>query len=278
MNAKSFAAGITTLAVAAIMPATAFAGYAPSARPTFTCASPTVCEGADYVTFNSFTNAPEYGDERAFFDVKDAGITTAGGYQDSMAVKDGQRVTLRIYVHNNADPNVIGKDNAVAKNTKVQVMLPTSKKTTAQAGAVITADNAQPGAVSDTIDLTGARPFTLSFDTAAPATITYRPNGQGAQVTRDLPNSIVSFANNSTMNANFGDWNGCFEYSAIITVTAVVHMDSTPPTTPPTTTTTSSKPTTLPNTGAGDVAAIAAGATAAGMLGYRRFLSRRLSR
>jgi hypothetical protein len=54
----------------------------------------------------------------------------------------------------------------------------------------------------------------------------------------------------------------------------------TPPVTPPatTTTTTPAAPTTLVNTGPGDVAAIAALTAVAGTIGYRLYLSRRLSR
>lgn len=279
MKAKSFATGLATLATAVIVPATAFAGYAPANRQTFQCETPTNCGGASYVTFNSFTNAPNYGDERAFFDLKDAGITTPGGYQDSIKVKDGQKITVRVYIHNNANPAEIGEANATAKNTKMQIQLPTNKANSLRAAANIGADNANPGTVSDTADFTADAPFTVTFDKSAPVYINYRPNGTGETVTRVLPSA--SFANDSTLNANFGDWKGCFEYSAIVTATVIAHVPTTPPpvtppTTPPTTTVTS-KPTVLPNTGAGDVAAIVAVATVAGALGYRRFLSRRLA-
>ncbi|MDL2363162.1 MAG: hypothetical protein QFB86_02135 [Patescibacteria group bacterium] len=287
MKIKSLAIGLTTVALTAVAPAaTVFAGYAPSTRATFTCNTPTDCPGANYVTFNSFTNAPNYGDERAFFDVKDAANTASGGYADSMTVKDGQKITMRVYVHNNANPNAIGEANATAKNTKVQVQLPTSKKTSNTTAADISADNAIPGEISDTADLNGAQPFTVVFDKTAPVTVTYRPNGTGEFVTRTLPGA--AFASDSTLNASLGDMKGCFNYASIITVTAIVHMDATPvpPVTPPVVTPpavtkakpTVAAPTTLPNTGAGDVAAIAAGAGLAGSFGYRRFLSRRLAK
>lgn len=285
MKAKSLAIGLTTLAIAAAAPAsTVYAGYAPSARPTFTCATPTDCTGANYVTFNSFTNAPNYGDERAFFDLKDGAISGSGGYADSMKnLKNGQKVTLRVYVHNNANPAAIGKEAAKAKNTKVQVILPTSKKTTNQAATNISADNANPGMISDTIDLGADSPFTIVFDKNSPVNATYRQNGEGDFVTRTLPGA--NFISDTTMNASLGDMDGCFNYATIITMTAVVKMDetppvvppTTPPTTPPATPTTPTTPGKLPETGAGETAAIAAVvATVAGALGYHRFMSRRL--
>lgn len=272
MKAKSLAIGLTALAVTAATPATVFAGYAPSNRATFTCNTPTDCPGADYVTFNSFTNAPNYGDERAFFDAKDATITGPGGYQDKMTVKDGQKIVMRVYVHNNANPAKTA--NHVAKNTKLQALLPTSKKATHVAAAQIGADNANPGTVSDTVDLVGDQPFTLAFDKSAPVNVTYRPNGQGDYVTRALPGA--TFSNDHTLNANLGDMKGCFEYAVLVTFTAVVKMDQKPvtPETPETPTT----PPTLPKTGAGEVIATVAGVSVLGAIAHRMFTSRRLAR
>lgn len=221
---------LTSFAALAVLigsPLAVYAGYAPSSRPTFQCITPTNCPGANYVTFNSFTNAPNYGDERAFFDGKDATITAQGGYQDNINVHDGERVVLRTYIHNNANPNAIGVAAATAHNTRMQVILPTSKKTSNTAAAQITADNANPGTVSDTVDFNGSSPFTLSFDQSSPVQVSYRPNGQGDYVIRTLPS--YSFSNAQTLNATFGDWKGCFEYSALVTMVVVVHMDQTPP-------------------------------------------------
>jgi hypothetical protein len=235
MNIKSTAKRLltSTMAFAILLgsPMAAYAGYVPANRPTFQCQSATSCEGANYVTFNSFTNAPNYGDERGFFDGKDAGITGPGGYQDSMTVRNGQKLVLRTYIHNNADPKKIGEAAATAKNTRMQVLLPLVKKNSQFATSAITADNANPGTVSDTVEFTGANAFSMEFDTSSPVQISYRPNGTGDTVTRNLPSA--SFANgNRVLNANFGDWKGCFEYSALVTMTVVVKMDETPPPTP----------------------------------------------
>jgi hypothetical protein len=277
MKLKSLVIGVTALTVAAATPATVFAGYTPANRATFECLSPTNCPGAEYVTFNSFTNAPNYGDERAFFDAKDASITGAGGYQDKMKVKNGQKIVMRVYIHNNANPAAIGEANATAKNTQLKVMLPSSKKNANVAAAQISADNASPKFVSDTVDLSADAPFSIAFDKSAPVNVTYRPNGQGEFVTRTAPNT--SFSDDYTLNANFGDWKGCFEYAALVTFTAVVKMDEKPPVTPeqpkPQT---PAAPQELPKTGAGDVVAAVAGATVLGAIAHRLFTSRRLSR
>lgn len=258
------------------LPSIAFAGFAPADRPTFQCITPTDCPGANYVVFNSFTNAPNYGDERAFFDGKDNVISGPGGYQDKLNVYNGEEVVLRVYIHNNANPNAIGVDAATAHNTRLQVQLPLTQKSSNFAAADVSADNASPGTVSDTVDFTGTSPFTIAFDESQPVTITYRPNGQGDFVTRTLPSA--SFASDHVLNANFGDWHGCFNFAALITVKAKITMPTTPPpppVTPPTTppaTPPAAAPTQLVNTGPGDVAAIVAVVTVIGTLGYRRWI------
>lgn len=283
LKAKLALTGLFAAAAIVLLPSVAYAGYAPAGRPTFQCITPTNCPGANYVVFNSFTNAPNYGDERAFFDGKSASITGPGGYQDQLNnVKDGDRYVVRVYIHNNANPGLIGESAATSTNTRLMVLLPTSKRTSTHATAQVSADNANPGSVSDTIDFSGENPFTLTFDKSAPVQVTYRPNGTGSTVTKTL--SLASFANDSTLNANFGNWKGCFEYSALVTMTVVVHSKEippppkppkppvTPPETPPQT-----PPKSLPNTGPGAVLATFLGVSSASALLHQVFVRRRQS-
>ena len=99
------AAAVATAVVAT--PVTAFADFYPQNRQTYTCSTPTNCPGADHITFNSFTNNPVVGDERPFL----AGnIVSGASVADRIKVKDGDVVTLRAYVHNNADATkMLGK-------------------------------------------------------------------------------------------------------------------------------------------------------------------------
>lgn len=268
---KSLAIGLAAVAVTASVPATSFAAFGPANRATFTCSTPTACVGADYVTFNSFTNAPNYGDERAFFDGKD--VTDVNGkFTDVMNVKNGQEIHLRVYVHNNADPKRTEAGAAIAKNTTVLVQLPGTKvkKTESFAVANISADNANPGLVNDTLTFRGEKPFTLSYVPGS-AKVERRLDGQN-WTTQSISDSIV------TTGANLGDWKGCFEYSGFVTLTVKVAMDT--PTTPvtPTTPATPTTPKSLPKTGPAEVVATVAGVSILGTIAHRLFTSRRLSR
>ncbi len=123
------------------------------------------------------------------------------------------------------------------------------------------------------------------LDQSTPVTLTYRPDGKGEFTTVNLPGQLVSFNGDNYLAVNFGDWKGCFNFSGHITVTTVVKMDQppttpppTPPKTPPKTPVTPAAPTSLPNTGAGNIAAVAGGATILGATLYRRRLLRSLTK
>lgn len=141
---------VTTIAVAAV--AYAAVSFGPS-RPTFTWAKP-----ATYITFNSITDNPVWGDERFLVKARDvnAGSNT---YSTKMSVSDNQELLVAVYFHNNAAANL----NLVAKNTKVKVDLPSGTAASQELKAFISADNATPQTVFSTMDLTSANPFNLEF-------------------------------------------------------------------------------------------------------------------
>lgn len=181
-------------------------------RPTYTIQNP-----APHVTFNSITNNPNEGDERAFFEVKDAAHTQTDGFAGSINnLNDGQELLLRVYVHNNAADNLNGTNldgSGVARNTKVRIHLPTATANALRANAYISADNAQPREVADHIDISDDGAFKLE----------YVP-GSARQYTNAVPNGITLNDSIVTTGAPIGytqaDGNvpGCFQYSSIVTV------------------------------------------------------------
>lgn len=274
--AKSLIA-VPVIALSIAVPATTFAGFYPANRQTYTCEAQQPdgsipCEGADHVVFNSFTNNPVVGDERPFF----AGSLNGASVQDRIKVKDGDIITLRAYVHNNADPNKTGVAGSVARNVKMKVLIPTASQADQNLVSFLSADNASPNTVNDTMSLYADKAMTLEY---VKGSTVFQHKMDGVNQTSDaISDTIVGDG------ASLGDILGCFQYSGYVTLQVKVHIPTTPtpptppkpPVTPPATTV--KTPTTLPNTGAGDVAAIAAVATIAGAFGYRRFLSRRLAK
>jgi len=175
--------------------------------------------GADHVVFNSFTNTDVYGDERTFFDGKSSNFTVDGGYQDSIDVVGKNEALVRVYIHNNADPSLNGSnlDGAgVALNTKVRVALPTTTGRSAVANAFISADNASPKEVFDSLDFvtSGAQAFSLSYE---PGTARIYNNATGT-AGRALDDSIVTTGAPIGYDKNDGRVPGCFQYAAYVTL------------------------------------------------------------
>lgn len=206
--------------VAAVVGATAAVSAWWPERPTFTVAHP-----APYVTFNSITDNPNYGDERTFYDVKNAANTSAGGFTDKIKVKDGDTLLIRTYVHNNAADNLNtvpdgnGGFKGKAENTKVRIHLPTASATALRSNSYVSASNANPKEVADTVDFIGDNNFTLEY---VPGSATTYNNAHPTGV--KLNDSIV------TTGAPLGYQNmngivpGCFQYVNIVTIKVKVKM------------------------------------------------------
>ena len=114
-------------------------------RQTFTMKSP-----ATYVTFNSITDDPSWGDERAFTVIKDVtdvdSITGAGnngetassaGFGNEAEAVNGHIYMVKMFIHNNAAANY----NLVAKDTRLMAYLPTASGDSAMIQGMISADN-----------------------------------------------------------------------------------------------------------------------------------------
>ena len=97
------------------------------------------------VTFNSITGVPNVGDERSFCDVKSKGATKPGGFQNTVYVTPGTEWLVRAIVDNDADPDV-----SPAIRTRAS-MTWTSPGVRVVLTCTITADNADPPGVADTV-------------------------------------------------------------------------------------------------------------------------------
>ena len=189
-------------------------------RPTYTVANP-----ADHVTFNSITDNPNYGDERAFFDAKPVSNTTSGGYNDNNKVTDGEEILVRAYVHNNAASSLNGANldgKGVAKNTQLRVYIPTAAGTALRANAYVSADNAAPQTVTDSTDFYGDSNFTVSYVSgSAMAYNNAHPGGM------PLSDTIVTSGAHLGYESANGIFPGCFQYANIVTFKVKVHMQTT---------------------------------------------------
>lgn len=210
MKRVGLAGAILGTAVAGAAVVYAAANWGPS-RPTFTWANP-----ATYVTFNSITDNPSYGDERQLLEARDANASTST-YAKQMAVTDNEEVVLEAYFHNNAASNL----NLVAKNTQMKFTLPTASATNIDPTAYISADNATPSQVWANVELTNSQPFTVSYVPGSAQLWTNYVNG--AQVNDSIVNGGALIGTNGTD----GKVPGCAQFSGYVTIRVRVHV--TPP-------------------------------------------------
>lgn len=187
--------------------------WGPVDRPTFT-----IDEPAEYVTFNSITDNPNYGDERNFFDGKPASNTDEGGFTNNIPVGDlsnGDELLLRVYVHNNAGEDTNESGVGIAENTRVRVDLPEGIDRSMRAQAYISADNAQPQTVFDSLDFQSVnRPFDLTYVEGS-AMLYTNPHPQGRQISDNIVGTAGAQIGYDEIN---GEVPGCFEYTAIVTI------------------------------------------------------------
>lgn len=223
---KLLALGVLLALTAVIAIPTVKADWGPS-RPTKQYSDGVA--GFDHVTFDSFTGLPSdpaknpsgITDERQFFNGKYPGATA---YSDPMPeVKNGDDLTLEVYVHNNADsslntvPDGKGGYVGVAENTTVSVKLPTTSASTQQAKATISASNASPASVYDTLDFGSAdgSNFKLSYVPGS-ASVQYK-DANGNNVNKKVSDNIVTTGALIGPNLD-GKMDGCFAYVEYVTL------------------------------------------------------------
>ena len=209
---KITATAVAILAGIALVPVLHTAATWGPVRTTFTWANP-----ATYITFNSITDNPVVGDERTFYTGAESGTSTQ---MDKVTVRDNEEVTLRVFFHNNAASNL----NLVATNTRVKMILPTTETTSSQSTASISADNANPGTVTDTVDFAASQPFTLEYETGSAKLWTNYVSGIA------LSDNVVS-SNGTLVGSNGPDGRvpGCSQFSGYVTIKVKVHVKPVPP-------------------------------------------------
>lgn len=103
---------------------------------------------APYVTFNSITDATNYGDERNFVMIQGAN----GKYTDDVTIENGKEYSVRIYVHNNAASNL----NLVARDVVTKLNVPTQTADRIQIDGYVNSSDPSPTSVWDQAVFHGA--------------------------------------------------------------------------------------------------------------------------
>ena len=210
---KAFAA-VAVLAIVAGVVTTAVASFGPD-RPTRVWS--TSENGFQYVTFNSYTGVPNgIGDERDF--LRGVQVGRDSQWSDPVnSITTGSEVEMKIFIHNNADPllNDAAGQPGVAKNVKVRAELPTGASQAQEVKSFISADNANPKEILDTLSMTGANSGFFELDFVPGSAKMYNHE---TKATTAIADTLV------TTGVNLGDQKGCFKYVREITFRVKVKM------------------------------------------------------
>ena len=188
--------------MAVALTATAIAGFGPD-RPTKAYEGPGTTPGFDYVTFNSFTGVPGIGDERQFHNGQYAGESSF--HPELTQLRDGDEITMNVYIHNNADSSLNASGEGIARNVNVAVDLPEGTALSSEARATVSASNANPTSVWSTTDFSADDGGYFELDYVEGSATVTDNNG-----TRAIGDELVS------TGVNLGDIRGCFEYVTVI--------------------------------------------------------------
>lgn len=201
MKTHPYVASLMTAIVAVVSIAGGVLAWGPD-RPTFTTAKP-----ADYITFNSITDNPAYGDERNFFRVKPADASDSA-YSDKVALEPGKEYEGYAYFHNNAAVNL----NLVATDTTMRIELPAVVDGSAKTNAFVRASNAKPVEVFDDTTLTSSSAVALRM---VPGSATI--HSRGAVDGKTLSDSLITSGVRLGYNNLDGKVPGCNEFAGYVT-------------------------------------------------------------
>jgi hypothetical protein len=203
----------------------AMGGYAPSHRPVLSCLEGGFdCPGPGYATFNSYRNAPNYGDERAFIDAKAARNRTPGGYQDVLEVKPGETIIIRGYLNNAGDARFEANPGAsIARGVRMRILLPRGRRDLQAVAGEISAENTIPRAVSDTVTLWAHEDFVVRYVPGS-AKLFNSVHPHGLRLPDDLVNDGTRPAEGAMLGFRTldGRIRGRFEESGLVTLEVAI--------------------------------------------------------
>lgn len=197
-------------------------------------------------------------------------ITTNSSFADNITAKCGDTVQFRVRIHNGGP--------ATITNVKVSATLNTASSTSHGSQVSLSADNNLHNAVvTANAGVNTDVATTADYVSGSTQLLNYSATPGGESVLRNLPDGILSNGVNIGSIGPLTSDTEEVQFQAKLNCPTPPKPPVTPPSTPQTPATPAA-PTKLVNTGPGSTAAAFVAATIAGAFGYRRFISRRLSR
>ena len=201
-----------TLAPAAVMAW----GDSASGRTVYTLDEINAGKLGDTITFNSITNG-KIGDERNFVGAKLSTDTSNVWKANEISVKDGDIVTIRLYVHNNSPKG----EKKIAEGVSANFSLPTTVAKSHTVIGYLNSSNATPNRYWDEVKLTSSDDFYMEY---VEGSAKYTNSKMG---TVALSNNIINSAVTLGYEKLDGKIPGCYQYDGQVTIQVKIHKSVT---------------------------------------------------
>lgn len=179
--------------------------------------------GADHVVFNSMTNNPNYGNERQFITVREAGSNSTADFKNDIKVQPGKEYEVRVLIHNDGNSERYDgthegypKKDLRAINTTLKTAVSAKTGTNSAITAYVSADNATPQKVHADIKFNSAngKEFNLAYIQGS-AKIYNNGYAKGGKPFSDMM-TTQSGAKVGYAKEGDGIVPGCFEYISYV--------------------------------------------------------------
>lgn len=170
----------------------------------------------DTITFNSITNG-KIGDERNFVGAKLSTDTSNVWKANEISVKDGDIVTIRLYVHNNSPKG----EKKIAEGVSANFSLPTTVAKSHTVIGYLNSSNATPNRYWDEVKLTSSDDFYMEY---VEGSAKYTNSKMG---TVALSNNIINSAVTLGYEKLDGKIPGCYQYDGQVTIQVKIHKSVT---------------------------------------------------
>lgn len=207
-------AAAAIVAGASLVPANVLAwGDSNNGRQTYTIEQ--INEGAlgNTITFNSITNNPNLGGDERNFVAATTNASATVWNADKLQVKDGDKVTVRLYVHNNSPKGM----DRIAQGVATRISVPTTVGKEHKVIGYLTATNANPENYWDEVYLVSDEDVYVKF---VEGSAKYTNNVGTFPLSNDVISSQWQKLGYDKMD---GQIPGCFKYDGQVTFELEVH-------------------------------------------------------
>ncbi len=201
-----------TLAPAAVMAW----GDSAGGRPEYTLDQINAGVLGDTITFNSISNG-KIGHEFNFVGAKLTTDTSNVWKANEITVKDGDTVTVRLYVHNNSPKG----EKKIAEGVSANFSLPTTVAKSHTIIGYLNASNATPNRYWDEVKLTSSDDFYMEY---VEGSAKYTNSKMG---TVALSDNIINSAVTLGYEKLDGKIPGCYQYDGQVTIEVKIHKSVT---------------------------------------------------